>query len=78
MQGHEERTPAGTDRPPGAEPGRGWVGPDLPSLSGVLIGSALFLTGGMLIFTVIGIAPGLVLFGAGLGLMLTPKRRAAR
>jgi len=52
-----------------------WVGPDLPSLSAVLIGSVLFLTGGMLLFTVIGIPLGILLFAAGLGLMLTPKER---
>jgi hypothetical protein len=52
-----------------------WVGPDLPSLSAVLIGSGLFVTGGMLLFTVIGIPLGILLFAAGLGLMLTPKKR---
>ena len=31
-----------------------WVGPDLPSFSGVVFGSILFMTGGMLMFTVIG------------------------
>jgi hypothetical protein len=51
------------------------VGPELPSLSDVLIGSVLFVTGGMLIFTVIGIPLGLLMFAAGLGLMLTPKKR---
>lgn len=55
-----------------------WVGPDLPSLGAILIGSVLFLTGGTLIFTVIGIPFGIPLFAAGLGLMLTPKRRTAR
>jgi hypothetical protein len=54
---------------------RAAVGPELPSLSGVLIGSVLFVTGGMLIFTVIGIPLGLLMFAAGLGLMLTPKKR---
>ncbi len=52
-----------------------WVGPDLPSLGGVLIGSVLFLTGGALLLTVIGAPFGLLLFAAGLGLMLTPKDR---
>jgi hypothetical protein len=52
-----------------------WVGPDLPSLSAVLIGSVLFVTGGMLFFTVIGIPLGMLLFAAGLGMMLTPKER---
>jgi hypothetical protein len=57
---------------------RGWVGPDLPSLGGVVVGSILFMTGGMLMFTVIGIPLGIPMFAAGLGLMLTPKGRAGR
>ena len=52
-----------------------WVGPDLPSLGGVVIGSMLFMTGGLLIFTVIGIPLGIPMFAAGLGWMLTPKPR---
>ena len=52
-----------------------WVGPDLPSLSGVVFGSILFLTGWMLIMTVILAPAGLLLFAAGLGWMLTPKDR---
>jgi hypothetical protein len=52
-----------------------WVGPDLPSLSGVVFGSILFMTGGMLMFTVIGSPLGILLFAAGLGWMLTPKDR---
>jgi hypothetical protein len=52
-----------------------WVGPDLPSLSGVVFGSILFMTGGMLMLTVIGAPLGIVLFAAGLGWMLTPKER---
>ncbi len=55
-----------------------WVGPDLPSLSGVLFGSVLFVTGGMLLFTIIGIPLGIPLFAAGLGWMLTPKDRTPR
>lgn len=55
-----------------------WVGPDLPSLSGVVFGSILFVTGGMLLFTVIGAPLGFLLFAAGLGLMLTPKERTER
>jgi hypothetical protein len=55
--------------------GDGWVGPRLPSLSAVLIGSVLFVTGGMLLFTVIFTPLGILLFAAGLGLMLTPKER---
>jgi hypothetical protein len=49
-----------------------WVGRELPSLSGIVFGSILFMTGGLLMFTVIGIP----LFAAGLGLMLTPKERS--
>ena len=52
-----------------------WVGPDLPSLSGVVFGSILFVTGMMLILTVIGAPFGILLFAAGLGWMLTPKDR---
>jgi hypothetical protein len=54
---------------------REWVGPDLPSLSGVVFGSILFMTGGMLMLTVIGAPLGILLFAAGLGWMLTPKDR---
>ncbi|HET6791338.1 MAG TPA: hypothetical protein VFI35_07100 [Actinomycetota bacterium] len=53
-----------------------WVGPDLPSLSGVVFGSILFMTGGMLMLTVIGAPLGILLFAAGLGWMLTPKDRS--
>lgn len=53
-----------------------WVGPELPSLSGIVFGSILFMTGGLLMFTVIGIPLGIPLFAAGLGLMLTPKERS--
>jgi hypothetical protein len=52
-----------------------WVGPDLPSLSGVVFGSILFVTGWMLIMTVIGAPFGILLFAIGLGWMLTPKDR---
>jgi hypothetical protein len=55
-----------------------WVGPDLPSFSGVVFGSILFMTGGMLMFTVIGAPLGILLFAAGLGWMLTPKDRTKR
>jgi hypothetical protein len=55
-----------------------WVGPDLPSLSGIVFGSILFTTGGMLMLTVIGAPLGILLFAAGLGWMLTPKARADR
>jgi hypothetical protein len=54
---------------------RDWVGPELPSLSGVVFGSILFMTGGMLMLTIIGIPFGLPMFAAGLGWMLTPKDR---
>jgi hypothetical protein len=59
----------------GNEEPEGWVGPDLPGLGAVLVGSVLFVLGGMLMLTVIGIPFGLLLFAAGLGLMLTPKDR---
>jgi hypothetical protein len=52
-----------------------WVGPDLPSLSGVVFGSILFVTGMMLMMTVIGAPFGILLFAAGLGWMTTPKGR---
>jgi hypothetical protein len=58
------------------ETDREWVGPDLPSLSGVVFGSILFMTGGMLMLTVIGAPLGILLFAAGLGWMLTPKERS--
>jgi len=51
------------------------TGPDLPSVGGVIAGSILFLTGGLLMFTVIGIPLGIPMFAAGLGLMLAPKER---
>jgi hypothetical protein len=60
------------------ESDREWVGPDLPSMSGVVFGSILFVTGGLLMFTVIGIPAGIPLFAAGLGWMLTPKDRTRR
>jgi hypothetical protein len=57
------------------ETDQGWIGPELPSLSGVVFGSILFMTGGMLMLTVIGFPFGILLFAAGLGWMLTPKDR---
>jgi hypothetical protein len=78
MQGASDRTSGAEGAHDAADAGQGWVGPDLPSLSGILIGSVLFFTGGMLMFTVIGIPPGILLFAAGLGLMLEPKKRAPR
>jgi hypothetical protein len=62
-------------RPTGAEAPHGGTGPELPSLGGVIGGSILFMTGGLLIFTIIGIPLGIPMFAAGLGLMLTPKER---
>jgi hypothetical protein len=78
MQSASDRTSGAAGADHAAEAGRDWVGPDLPSLSGILIGSVLFFTGGMLMFTVIGIPPGILLFAAGLGLMLEPKKRTRR
>ncbi|HEY2964754.1 MAG TPA: hypothetical protein VGJ99_00555 [Actinomycetota bacterium] len=54
------------------------VGPDLPSVWGLLVGSLLFLAGGILMLTVIAIPFGILLFAAGLGLMLEPTRRDTR
>lgn len=54
---------------------RGWVGPELPSLGAMVIGTILFMTGGMLMWTVIGTPAGILLFAMGLGLLLTPKER---
>lgn len=51
---------------------------ELPSLSGILFGSILFVTGMMLILTVIGAPFGILLFALGLGWMLTPKDRGPR
>ena len=60
------------------EPRTDWIGPDLPSLGAVVFGSMLFMAGGLMIFTVIGIPFGLPLFAAGLGLMLEPRKRRNR
>ena len=54
------------------------VGPDLPSVGAILLGSVLFLTGGLLMLTVIGIPFGILMFAAGLGLMLEPRRGDTR
>jgi hypothetical protein len=64
-----------TDRGTKQDTERDWVGPELPSLSGVVFGSIMWITGMMLILTVIGIPFGILLFAAGLGWMLTPKDR---
>ncbi|MCI0632599.1 MAG: hypothetical protein L0206_01570 [Actinobacteria bacterium] len=50
-------------------------GPELPSLGGVVIGSFLTVTGWTLMMSIILIPAGLLMFIAGLGLMLTPKSR---
>ena len=57
------------------EPERDWIGPELPSLGAFILGSILFTTGGMLMLTVIGTPVGILLFAAGLGMLLTPKER---
>ena len=75
MQSGDQHAPSLTGSGSASGTGEPWVGPDLPSLSAVLIGSGLFVTGGMLLFTVIGIPLGILLFAAGLGMMLTPKKR---
>ena len=54
---------------------RGWVGPELPSLSAIAMGTVSFMTGGMLMFTIIGTPLGIMLFAIGLDLLLTPKER---
>lgn len=61
-----------------AEPRSRSTGPEMPSLGGILFGSILFFTGWMLIMTVFLIPAGLLLFAAGLGLMLEPDRRPRR
>jgi hypothetical protein len=50
----------------------------LPSVGDLLVGSVLFLTGGILMLTVIGIPFGIPLFATGLGLMLEPTRLDTR
>jgi hypothetical protein len=60
----------GTDRVP--------VEPDPPSVGGLLVGSVLFLTGGILLLRVVGFPLGIPTFAAGLALMLEPKRRDTR
>lgn len=56
--------------------GRTPADPDLLSLGAVLIGTVLFLAGGTLLFTAIGTTLGILLFAAGLGLKLEPRRGA--
>jgi hypothetical protein len=54
---------------------RGWVGPELPSLGRIALGTILFATGGMLLLTVIGTPLGIVMLPVGVGLLTTPKER---
>jgi hypothetical protein len=61
-----------------AEPRPRSTGPELPSLGGIVFGSVMFITGWTLIMTVFLIPAGLLLFAAGLGLMLEPDRRPRR
>jgi hypothetical protein len=64
-----------TDQRTNDPPRIGW---ELPSLSGIVFGSILFVTGMMLILTVIGAPFGILLFALGLGWMLTPKQHGRR
>jgi hypothetical protein len=52
------------------------VEPDLPSVGRLLVGSVLFLKGGIL--TLVGTPFAIPTFAAGLGPMLEPKRRDSR
>jgi hypothetical protein len=52
-----------------------WVGPELPSFSAIIVGTFLFVTGGMLLLTVIGTPLGIVLFAVGIGMLTTPKEK---
>jgi hypothetical protein len=56
---------------------RSTSGPELPSLGGIVIGAFLTVTGWTLMMSIILIPAGLLMFIAGLGLMLTPKSRTA-
>jgi hypothetical protein len=47
--------------------------PERPWLFGILIGFPMFMTGGVLILTLIGAPLGIILFHAGLGFMLSSK-----
>lgn len=47
--------------------------PDGPWLWGILLGFPMFMTGGVLMLTLIGAPLGIPLFHAGLGLMLSSK-----
>jgi hypothetical protein len=65
----------GDERIEQARRDRGRVGPELPSLGAIVVGTILFMLGGMLLFTVIGTPLGILLFAIGLGMLLTPKER---
>ena len=54
---------------------RGWIGPELPSLGRIALGTLLFATGGMLLLTIIGTPLGIVLLPVGIGMLTTPKER---
>ena len=51
----------------------GWIGPAFPSVGAIVLGTILFVTGGMLLATVIGTPLGIVLLPVGVGLLTTPK-----
>jgi len=53
----------------------GWVGPELPSLGRIALGTFLFATGGMLLLTIIGTPLGIVMLPVGIGMLTTPKER---
>ena len=53
----------------------GWIGPEFPSLGAIVLGGILLVTGGMLMFTVIGTPLGILMFAVGIGLLTTPKER---
>jgi hypothetical protein len=57
------------------EEDRGWIGPELPSLGRIALGTLLFATGGMLLLTIIGTPLGIVLLPVGVGMLTTPKER---
>jgi hypothetical protein len=57
------------------EDAKDWVGPELPSLGRIALGTLLFATGGMLLLTIIGTPLGIVLLPVGVGMLTTPKER---
>jgi hypothetical protein len=52
----------------------GWTGPAFPSLGAIVLGTFLFATGGMLLFTVIFTPLGMLMLPLGVALLTTPKR----